>query len=47
MNFGGQKIVKIAIGCDHGALNLKKVLIDHLETKGFEIKDFEIGRAHV
>ncbi len=32
--------MKIAIGCDHGALALKNVLIPHLEKKGFEIKDF-------
>ena len=32
--------MKIAIGCDHGAWNLKQVLIAHLEKKGFEIKDF-------
>ena len=38
--FGGLYIVKIAIGCDHGALNLKQVLIAHLEANGFEIKDF-------
>ena len=32
--------MKIAIGCDHGALALKNVLISHLEKKGFEVKDF-------
>ena len=32
--------MKIAIGCDHGALNLKQVLITHLKEKGFEIQDF-------
>ena len=32
--------MKIAIGCDHGALALKNVLIPHLEKKGFEVKDF-------
>ena len=30
----------IAIGCDHGALDLKNTLIRHLQNKGFEIKDF-------
>ena len=32
--------MKIAIGCDHGALDLKNAVIKHLEKKGFEIKDF-------
>ena len=32
--------MKIAIGCDHGALALKNAVIAHLEKKGFEIKDF-------
>ena len=32
--------MKIALGCDHGALALKNALIPHLEKQGFEIKDF-------
>ena len=32
--------MKIAIGCDHGALALKNKLVSHLEAKGFEVKDF-------
>ena len=32
--------MKIAIGCDHGALALKNKLVSHLENKGFEVKDF-------
>ena len=32
--------MKIALGCDHGALALKNALIPHLEEKGYEIKDF-------
>ena len=32
--------MNIAIGCDHGALALKQVVIAHLEKKGYEIKDF-------
>ena len=32
--------MKIAIGCDHGALALKDALIPHLESKGYEVKDF-------
>ena len=32
--------MKIAVGCDHGALALKNKLVSHLEAKGFEVKDF-------
>ena len=32
--------MKIAIGCDHGALALKNKVVSHLEAKGFEVKDF-------
>ncbi len=32
--------MKIALGCDHGALALKNKLFTHLENKGFEVKDF-------
>ena len=32
--------MKIALGCDHGALDLKSALIPHLESKGYEVKDF-------
>ena len=32
--------MKVAIGCDHGALDLKNAVIAHLEKKGIEIKDF-------
>ena len=32
--------MKIAIGCDHGALALKDALIPHLEKQGHEVKDF-------
>ena len=32
--------MKIAIGCDHGALDLKNTMKGHLEKKGFEVKDF-------
>ena len=32
--------MKIAIACDHGALNLKKALIAHLEKQGYEVKNF-------
>ena len=32
--------MKIAIGCDHGALALKEVLIPYLQKQGHEVKDF-------
>ena len=32
--------MKIAIGCDHGALELKNATVKHLEAKGHEVKDF-------
>ena len=32
--------MKIAIGCDHGALALKNKVVAHLEKQGHEVKDF-------
>ncbi len=32
--------MKIAIGCDHGALALKDKMVSWLEGKGYEVKDF-------
>ena len=32
--------MKIAIGCDHGALDLKNVMVEHLKKKGYEVSDF-------
>ena len=32
--------MRIAIGCDHGALDLKNKLVAHLQAKGFEPVDF-------
>lgn len=29
----------IAIGCDHGAIDLKNQLIEHLKKKGYECSD--------
>jgi len=31
--------MKISIGCDHSALELKNVIIDHLKSKGIEVID--------
>lgn len=30
----------IALGCDHGGLELKKVVMDYLDSKNIEYKDF-------
>ena len=32
--------MKVAIGCDHGGINLKPVLIDYLEKRDIEYQDF-------
>ena len=32
--------MKISVGCDHGALDLKNALVAHLNKKGYEVKDF-------
>ena len=32
--------MKIALGCDHGALELKNAVAAHLEKKGHEVVDF-------
>ena len=32
--------MKIAIGCDHGALELKNALITRLENQGYAVQDF-------
>ena len=32
--------MKIAIGCDHGALALKNKVVAHLQAKGYEVVDF-------
>ena len=32
--------MKIAIGCDHGALALKNKAVAHLTAKGYEVVDF-------
>ncbi|CAM2755194.1 ribose 5-phosphate isomerase B [Hathewaya histolytica] len=32
--------MRIALGSDHGGMNLKNAIIKHLEEKGYEVKDF-------
>ena len=32
--------MKIAVGCDHGALDLKNLIVSYLQKKGHEVKDF-------
>ena len=32
--------MKVSIGCDHGGINLKPILIDYLEKKGIEYEDY-------
>lgn len=39
--------MKIAIGCDEAAYNLKVELIKHLESKGIEVKDFGANLGEV
>ena len=34
--------MKIAIGCDHGGLEHKNAIKEHLMTRGFDVKDFGI-----
>ena len=31
--------MKLAIGCDHGGYELKQEMIQHLQSKGYEITD--------
>jgi ribose 5-phosphate isomerase B len=32
--------MKIAVGCDHGALSLKNKVVAHLESQGYTVVDF-------
>ncbi|MFW6274417.1 MAG: ribose 5-phosphate isomerase B [Spirochaetota bacterium] len=33
---------KVVIGIDHGALNIKQEIIDHLKERGYEVKDLGV-----
>ncbi len=37
--------MKIAIGCDHGGLEHKNAIREHLENRGFTVRDFGIHEA--
>lgn len=32
--------MKIAVGCDHGALALKNKIVEHLKERNFQVEDF-------
>ena len=34
---------KIAIGCDHGGIELKSEIKKYLSEEGYEVKDFEMN----
>src|SRR3712207_3063308 len=36
----GGVFMKIALGSDHGGINLKNAIIKHLQESGYELKDF-------
>ena len=38
--------MKIAIGCDHGGLEHKNAILEHLKSRNFEVLDFGIYEAH-
>ena len=38
--------MKIAVGCDHGGLEHKNAIAEHLKERGFEIRDFGIYESH-
>ncbi len=37
--------MKIAIGCDHGGVNLKEVVVAFLNSKGYDFKDFGVDKG--
>ena len=34
--------MKIAVGCDHGGLEHKNAIAEHLKSEGFKVEDFGI-----
>lgn len=38
--------MKIAIDCDQAAIELKRVLLDHLKSKGVEVADLDYLKTH-
>lgn len=38
--------MRIAIGCDHGGLDHKNAIVEHLKNRGFEVKDSGIYENH-
>lgn len=38
--------MKLAIGCDHGGLELKNEIVKHLQERGIELTDFGINEYH-
>lgn len=38
--------MKLAIGCDHGGLDLKNEIVKHLEERGIPFEDFGIKEYH-
>lgn len=38
--------MKICIDCDDAAVNLKKVLFDHVKSKGIDITDLDYSASH-
>lgn len=40
-------MMKIAIGCDEAAFDLKQVIMEHLKEKGYEVDDFGAEKGEV
>lgn len=38
--------MKIALGCDHGGIEHKNAVKEHLLSRGFEVSDFGINESH-
>ena len=45
LQYTERMINMIAIGCDHGAYELKLEIIRHLKERGFKVKDFGCGEG--